>query len=130
MARYLLDTTVLIDTLRGDAEVVGPLRALRAEGHDFFVCPVNVAEVYAGLYPREERVAEDLFASVSYSDIDFPSARLAGRVWQEGRQRGVTLDLRDLLIGSTAFHLGAILLTANVTDFPIPGLKLQALPER
>ena len=49
VASYLLDTTVLIDYLRGHPGVIARLRALAEEGHELTVCAISVAEVFAGL---------------------------------------------------------------------------------
>jgi predicted nucleic acid-binding protein len=49
MAKYLLDTTILIDHLRGRQEAVDLLTALAHQGHRLGLCCVNVAELYSGL---------------------------------------------------------------------------------
>ena len=57
MASILLDTTVLIDLLRGRAGAVARLRALRAAGDVPCVCAINVEEVYRGLRGEREAAA-------------------------------------------------------------------------
>ena len=56
MGAILLDTTVLIDALRG-RRAGARLSALRDVGDAPFVCAVNVEEVVRGLRPAEEAAA-------------------------------------------------------------------------
>ena len=49
MANYLLDTTVLIDCLRGKSEAVEFLCRIAAEGSVAGCCPINIVEVYGGV---------------------------------------------------------------------------------
>ena len=60
MARVLLDTTVLIDVLRG-RPAAARLGSLRGEQDVAFVCAINVEEVIRGLRPGEEVGARRLF---------------------------------------------------------------------
>jgi len=59
MTNYLLDTTVIIDYLRGRPEVVGLIKRLFAEGSSLGCCPINIIEVYAGMR-KKEREGTDL----------------------------------------------------------------------
>ena len=54
MARLLLDSTVLIDALRGRA-AADSLRRARRNGDEPWVCAISVEEIWRGL--REEEVA-------------------------------------------------------------------------
>ena len=47
MAKYLLDTTALIDYLKGHQPVVELLRELAEQGHDLGICCINVTELYS-----------------------------------------------------------------------------------
>ena len=128
MPSYLLDTTVLIDYLRGNAEVRTRLRALTENGHQLCICAINVAELAAGLR-EEERVATERFLSaLSYIDLTFDIAKTAGAYRYAFARRGTAYKITDLLIGAAAFAHDAVLLTDNVKDFQIPGLQVERLP--
>ena len=54
MATYLLDTNIIIDALNDKRSRNAALFSLVAAGHTLACCPINVAEVCAGLRPKEE----------------------------------------------------------------------------
>ena len=56
MARLLLDSTVLIDALRGRPAATR-LAALRRTGTEPWACVISVEEIWRGLRPGEEIVA-------------------------------------------------------------------------
>ena len=130
VAIYLLDTTVLIDYLRGHAEVRARLHALAEQQHELAVCAISVAEVFAGLR-EEDREATALFLStLAYFDLPFDTASVSGELQYTFARRGQTLKLTDVLIGASALARDAILVTDNVKDFPLPGLQVERLPSR
>lgn len=128
MATYLLDTTVLIDYLRGHRAVRERVRALAEQGHELGVCAVSIAEVFAGVREGDSEAATAFLASLSYSGISFAVAKAAGEYQYQLARRGRALTLTDLLIGAAALAREAILLTNNVKDFPLPGLQVERLP--
>ena len=129
MAKYLLDTTVLIDILRGRESVLQPLEALGSEGgHRFGVCAVNVAEVFSGMLEQERPATERLLASLLLWAIPYNAARMAGEVRGRLRREGKTISVTDAIVGAVAVTTDATLLTANVKDFPFPDLRIERLP--
>ncbi|MDP9441315.1 MAG: PIN domain-containing protein, partial [Actinomycetota bacterium] len=68
MGAVLLDTTVLIDALRG-RPAAARLRALRRAGDTPFVCAVNVEEVVRGLRPGEETVVRRLLTGLGVAPL-------------------------------------------------------------
>ena len=128
MAVYLLDTNVIIDALNGKKDRNAFLLGLAERGHILACCPVNVAEVYAGLRPKEEKRTEALLRSLQFFPVTFPIAELAGRLKQLHSRRGRTLTIPDTTIAAVAIHNDLILLTDNTRDFPMKELQLYALP--
>ena len=61
MAPVLLDTTVVIDLLRGRSGARRRLRALRAANDTPYICAINVDETVRGLHPHEHGAARALF---------------------------------------------------------------------
>ena len=66
MATYLLDTSVIIDALNNKRSRHGLLLDLPRQGHLLACCPINVAEVYAGLLPKEESATEEFLRTLEY----------------------------------------------------------------
>lgn len=52
----------------------------------------------------------------------------AGRWRREFQEHGVTLQQADCMIAAAAEGIGATLATANVADFPMPGVHVEYWP--
>jgi predicted nucleic acid-binding protein len=127
MARVLLDTTVLIDALRGRG-AAERLRGLRRHGDVPFVCAVNVEEVTRGLRPAERPVAQRLMRGLRLATLGRSEGERAGEWRREFAARGITLSQADCLVAAAAVGIDAALATANVDDFPMPELALEHWP--
>jgi predicted nucleic acid-binding protein len=118
----LVDTSVLIDLLRGRPAAATALRDARAAG-PLHASEVTRLEVLAGMRTAEEAPTRALLAALSWHPVDERVADAAGelgRRWLPGN-RGI--DSADLAIAATALLLDADLLTMNIEHFPMfPGL--------
>lgn len=128
MSTYLLDTSVLIDALRGVRGRAEELAHLVEDGHLLACSVMTVAEIYAGMRPRERTVTVALLDSLETYDVTRKIAERAGLLRRTWAARGKTLALVDLLIASTALDLGLVLVTDNTRDFPMTDLQLHASP--
>jgi predicted nucleic acid-binding protein len=130
MAIYLVDTSVIIDAINGKRHRNQLLLELtEVQGHILGCCPINVAEVYAGMRPKEEARTSAILRTLRYFPLTFPIAELAGQMKFDYGKRGITLSLADAIVAATAIHNGLTLLTDNVKDFPMRELLLYPLPE-
>lgn len=123
----LLDTTVLIDALRGRS-AADRLRDLAAGGEFLVTTAINVEEIVRGLRPAEQDAMDNLLAGVRIVPIRRKEAERAGRWRREFATRGITLPQADCLIGAGAYTAGGRLATANVKDFPMPELTVEEWP--
>ncbi len=121
MAKYLLDSDVLIWLLRGRSETLQRVESLDGP---LGVSVVSRAEVWAGAREAEHRKIEDLFLSLTTYAVDGPVADLAGEFLRRYRRRGQSLELPDAFIAATAVVHGLMLVTYNLAHFPMPELKL------
>ncbi len=128
MATYLLDTNIIIDALNEKRNRNAALFNLAAAGHTLACCPINVAEVCAGLRPKEEEPITALLQSLKLYPITFPVAELAGRLKREYGSKGKTLSIPDTIVAAIALHNELVLITDNVKDFPMKELSLYPLP--
>jgi predicted nucleic acid-binding protein len=111
----VLDTTVLIDVLRGHRPALDYLRALDTPP----ICSeVSRVEVLRGLRAREREAGDALMRAVGWAPLDEAIARRAGALGRTWR-RSHALALADLVIGATAMELGAELATSNVRHYPM-----------
>ncbi len=116
LALTVLDTTVLIDLLRGHA----PARDYLAGHERRLVCSeVTRAEIIQGLRSNERDAAERAFAVVRWVAVDESISRRAGALGRRWRRGHRSLALADLVIAATAQELGAELATSNVRHFPM-----------
>ena len=129
MATYLLDTSVIIDALIGKRNRSRFLINLAERGGTLACCPINIAEVYAGVRPKEENYTAALLKSLQMFPITFPVAELAGRLKRRYGLRGKTLSIADTVIAAVALHYQLTLVTDNARDFPMPELALYSPPE-
>jgi predicted nucleic acid-binding protein len=124
----LLDTTVLIDSLRGQP-AARRLHALRAQTADPpWICAVNVEEVFRGTFPDEEQLVRRFLSSLLLAPLGRSEGELAGRWRRDYARRGVTLSQADCLIGAAAVGVGARLATGNPTHFPISEIEVEHWP--
>jgi len=128
VSAILLDTTVLIDLLRGRPGAAGRLHALRLAGDQPYACAVNVEEIARGLREQEEQAAQSLFAGLRIVPLAADEGWRAG-VWRRiFAAQGQTLAQSDCLVAAAAFSLGGRLATGNPRDFPMPGLTVEHWP--
>jgi len=121
----LIDTNVLVDLLRGREQ---GLHLLEPDRDPLMVSVITVQEVYAGMRSGEEEMTETMLSGFELVPFGAEEARLTGGWWSEYRQRGITLDLRDLAIAAAAVVRGVPLATGNVKDFPMPELRVEQWP--
>jgi len=111
----VVDTTVLIDALRGQpaaqAFLLGVERRLLAS-------EITRLEILRVLRSNERATAEAVFRALRWIPLDESIARRAGALGREWR-RSHALAVADLAIAATALEFGADLATANVRHFPM-----------
>ena len=123
----LLDTTVLIDVLRGRS-AARRLLGLRDSGEVPFVCCINVEEIWRGVRGDEEDAAARLVDGLRLADLGVAEGRRAGRWRREATVRGITLSQADCLIAAAAMGVGARLATGNPKHFPMEELEVEHWP--
>ncbi len=128
MASVLLDTTVLIDLLRGRPGAIYRLRGLREAGDQSYVCAINVEETVRGLRPSELEPARRLFDGLRLASLGEREGWKAGEWRRDFAARGWTLTQADCLIAAAAEAIGGRLATGNPRDFPFDGLVIEHWP--
>lgn len=127
MARILLDSTVLIDALRG-RPAAQQVAALRRRGTEPWTCAISVEEIWRGLRPTEEPVARRLFTGLRIAPLGVAEGTQAGRWRRHFAERGITLHQADCLIAAAALGIDATLATANTADFPMAEIRVEDWP--
>jgi len=123
--RYLLDTTFLIDHIRGDAGALALLPQLWAEAEALYVNEVVICEYFTGLRDADVQTGERLVAPLDFIQPAPDHAKLAARWRREVRATGRTLSVDDALIAVAAHSVDAAILTRNVRDFALAPVKVE-----
>jgi predicted nucleic acid-binding protein len=124
----LLDTTVLIDVLRGRRRTVERLTALRQHGDVPFTTPISVEEIHRGLRDTERVAATRLFDGLRIAPIGRLEGVRAGDWRRDHASAGMTLAQADCLIAAAAVAVGVPLATGSPKDFPMRELEVQHWP--
>ena len=123
----LLDTTVLIDYLRGSL-AADHLDGRLDRGDIACTTAVNVEEVARGLRTGEENDAARLIEGLTVLTLGADEGWRAGSWRRAFASRGVTLSQPDCLIAAAALTAGAVLATGNPEDFPQEEIRVEHWP--
>jgi predicted nucleic acid-binding protein len=123
----LLDTTVLVDALRG-RRAAERLRGLRQSKQIPWICAMNVEEVMRGIREHERDGTLRLLRGMHLAPLGREEGTRAGDWRREFAARGVTLSQADCLIAAAAVGVGVSLATGNPKDFPMPELDVEHWP--
>jgi len=124
----LLDTTVLIDALRGRNQMRSHLAEMIASGQTLATSTICIAEVYGGLRPGEEAKTRAFLEAMEWLTVSGEIAQIAGELKSGLRRQGHTRSIPDMIVAATALERGFSLATDNRKDFQIPGLILYPMP--
>ncbi|HVH27865.1 MAG TPA: type II toxin-antitoxin system VapC family toxin [Vicinamibacterales bacterium] len=123
--RLVLDTSVLVDHLRGRPRAATELipKAI-ARGDELWSSQVVRAELLAGMRAGEEAATRDLLRLISWVDVDETAAEAAGALGRQYLRAHPGIEVADLVVAALTQQLDAQLKTTNVKHFPMfPGLK-------
>ena len=125
MTLYILDTTFLVDHLRGDRDTRDRMARLVELGDEPFVTDVIVAEAWSGAHDDADADLEALLRYIEFVQPGPVQAKRAGRFRAEARRRGWTLSTADALIAASAESLDATILTRNLRDFALTPISVE-----
>ncbi len=115
---FVVDSSVLIDVIRGVEPARAVLRTSRRQG-SLNASEITRLELLMGMRQGEEGATRALLAGLRWHPVDERVAETAGelgRTWL-GSHNGI--DSADLAIAATAVLLDGKLLTKNVKHFPM-----------
>lgn len=116
MTVVVLDTSILIDLLRGYAPAVDFAQRLDSVP----VCSeISRVEVLRGMRSRERPATETLFQALDWLPVDEVIARRAGHLGRRWRRSHAAISSADLVIAATVDETDARLATTNVRHFPM-----------
>ena len=114
----LVDTSVLIDYLRGHQGAAGLLEQERVAA-PLHASEITRVEILAGMRSAEEDGTRSLLSTLVWHPVDAEVAEEAGSLGRRWLPSHHTVDSADLAIAATAIRTGSRLLTRNVRHFPM-----------
>lgn len=115
----LLDTSVLIDHLRGDAGAQRALTEAVDRGDRLACSVVTKVELLAGMRPGEESATRRLFGVIGWLAVDDSIAERAGLLANRYLKSHPGVDPVDYIVAATAEEHDAVLWTRNLKQFPM-----------
>jgi predicted nucleic acid-binding protein len=114
--KVLLDTSVVIDVLRGVPQALDYARGL----DDIPTCSeITRVEIMRGVRSAERRRTERLFSVVHWMELTEAISRRASNLGRTFRRTHAGLATADLVIAATALEAGLSIATRNVRHFPM-----------
>ena len=118
--KQVLDTSTLIDILRGEPQVTSRFR--RSAPSDFLVSTISASELIAGAAQardshRELFAVDLLLRPLTQVSIDESTARCAGLLDVMLRKAGTPIGAADRLIAATALEHDAVIVASDTRDF-------------
>ncbi len=118
----ILDSDIIIEILRGRADVIQAAHALEASGTPTYCTPISVAEVHAGIRLGEEGVTRAFFEARGEVVLDTETGRRAGSYMARyARSHGV--QIAEALVGAAATTADLRLWTLNRKHYPMDDIQ-------
>lgn len=114
----VVDTSILIDVLRGADPAAAALRNARSAG-PLHASEITRLEVLAGMRRPEESATRSLLGALTWHPVDENFAEIAGELGRRWLPSSRGMDPADLAIAATTIALEAELYTRNVKHFPM-----------
>ena len=122
MNKILFDSDVIINILKKKNETLMKLDTLL--DNKLFISPITIAEIYAGVKPKEIESVEQLFSYFEIINIDKEIAKIAGNYANRYKKAFNGISLEDYLIAATAKKYNIKLWTYNKKHYPMDDIKI------
>jgi len=125
----LLETTFIIDLLRGNAQASSLLDELEGRGEPLFVSAPTVMELWegvleCGIRSKERTKVEELLAALPLIPFDGPDAKRTAEIMCDLSRKGAPVEVEDAMIAGIAMCRGETVVTRDAHFARIPGLRM------
>lgn len=126
---YCLDTSIIINFLRGDNFIIGKVKELTEIG-DIYITPITLCELFKGIYlssksKQELEILDSFISSVFLLDFDKESCKEFGKEHAILKKIGKVTNEFDLMIACIAKKNNLILVTQDKKHFKDMGVKVE-----
>jgi predicted nucleic acid-binding protein len=115
----VVDTSILIDHLRGVAAAHDQLESELRAGEPLFGSVLSKVEVLAGMHRGEEEPTRGLLGALVWVEVTEEIAEYAGALANRYLRSHPGVDLADYVVAATRELLDVPLWTRNVRHFPM-----------
>lgn len=119
--RYLLDTCVISDFIKGETGTLSRLKQTPPE--DIAVSAITAMELHYGLVlnprraPQIQPAITSLLSAITVIPFSAAEAEQATQIRADLKVQGQPIGAYDVLIAATALHHGCTMVTANQREF-------------
>jgi predicted nucleic acid-binding protein len=124
-----LDTSFLIDFLRGETNTRTTYLHLKSEGQNFATTSINIFEIFRGLDKRgrikgEEEAVRKLVSRLVVWTLDINAAERCSRIYTELERTGEVIGVNDCFTAAIAISNGCQRIVSDDVHFQrIPGIE-------
>ena len=128
----ILDTSFLIDLMRGYPKALNKLKELEKRGETLYVAAPTIYELYLGIElsqmpDKELRRIEEVLKEQPVLPLDEKAAQLAGTIQGRLMRKGQVIDPLDALISGVALAHEEGVVTRNAEHFSrVEKLKVES----
>lgn len=127
--RFIVDTSVLVDKLRGGEKWNEFLSSLD-ENSELYLPSIVIFELFSGLSSKKPEVSRKIFDLRKFFREISLTSEIAKKAGEINRDISTNLDLPDYIIAATAMEIGARVVTLNKKHFQkIPGVVIFSRPD-
>jgi len=130
LIRYLLDTCVISDFIKGEPETTAKLK--KTAPADIAISSITVMELRYGLVINPQRAQKieptisSFLSSVTTLPFNTAEAEQAAQIRAALKSQGQPIGAYDALIAATALQHNLIMITTNQREFErVPGLQIE-----
>jgi len=125
----LLETTFVIDILRGRAGASALLDELEGKGEPLFVSSPTVMELWdgvleCGIQSKERTKVDGVLAALPILAFDGADAKRTAEIMFDLSGKGTPIEVEDAMIAGMAMCRGETVVTRDAHFAQIPGLRM------
>ena len=120
----MLDTDVLIDVSRGSGPVLVQVRSWILANDELGVCPVQIAEFFAGVHPAQRSAQRAFFAALTNWSVTREAAIQAGVYRYDFARQAIQIQTPVAIIAAVAREQAAVVVTRNARHFPMTDVRV------
>jgi predicted nucleic acid-binding protein len=115
----LVDTSILVDHLRGLPDARPLLEFEVSRGEPLFASTLTKIEILAGMRPREAQATRALLDTLIWIEVSDSIAERAGALANRFLRSHPGVDVMDYVVAATREELDVPMWTLNVRHFPM-----------